>query len=69
LNRSLQFYEEIIGFKILRQSNEQAILTADGKTPLLTLKQPEDIKAKEKNTTGLYHFALLLPSRGDLSRF
>lgn len=69
MNRSLQFYQEIVGFKILRQSSDQAILTADGKTPILTLKQLDDIKAKEKNTTGLYHFALLLPSRSDLSRF
>lgn len=69
LNRALGFYQEIIGFDVLEQSERKAILTADGRTPLLILEQPEDVVKKENRTAGLYHFALLLPNRSDLSRF
>lgn len=66
LNRSIQFYKEIIGFQVLKSSSKQAVLTADGKTPLLIIEQPESVIPKEPKKTGLYHFALLLPTRADL---
>lgn len=66
LNRSLQFYKEIIGFKVLEEVSNKAVLTADGETPLLIIEQPENVKMKEPKKTGLYHFALLLPTRADL---
>lgn len=66
LNRSIQFYKEIIGFKVLSSTSSQAVLTADGKTPLLIIEQPENVVPKEPKKSGLYHFALLLPTRADL---
>lgn len=68
LDRSLKFYQNLIGFKILRQSESKAVLTADGVTPLLSIEQPENIIPKPPRTTGLYHYALLLPKRSDLGR-
>ncbi|WP_409252877.1 VOC family protein [Bacillus sp. SCS-153A] len=67
LERSLLFYTEVIGFKVMNQTERTASLTADGKTVLLHLQQPEDITPKTGRTTGLYHFALLLPERTDLA--
>ncbi|MEN1969085.1 VOC family protein [Lentibacillus sp. N15] len=69
LEKSLSFYQHIIGFRILDQTKRKAVLTADGKTALLTLEQPENVVPKEGRTTGLFHFAILLPSRADLSSF
>ncbi|GAA0500818.1 VOC family protein [Salinibacillus aidingensis] len=69
LEQSITFYKEIIGFDVLEQTEGRAVLTADGKTPLVTLEQPEGIQPKEGRTAGLYHFAILLPSRADLSHF
>jgi len=69
LKRSLAFYQEIIGFKILDQSEKRATFTADGVTALLTIEQPEGVRPKERRTTGLYHFAILLPERRDLGSF
>ena len=69
MERSLAFYENIIGFKVLKREGNRTVLTADGKTPLLTLIQPKHVVPKEAHKTGLYHFALLLPSRADLGRF
>lgn len=69
LARSLTFYQDIIGFNILQKTERKVVLTSDSKTPLVTLVQPIEVTEKEMRTTGLYHFALLLPSRADLSRF
>ncbi|PID00274.1 VOC family protein [Sporosarcina sp. P29] len=69
LNSSLEFYQKVIGFQILEQTDRKAILTADGKIGLLTIEQPVDVLPKEKGKTGLFHFALLLPTRADLSVF
>ncbi|MBV7506123.1 VOC family protein [Bacillus sp. sid0103] len=69
LEYSLTFYQNIMGFQVLEKSERQAVLTTDGKTPLLTLEQPKDVVAKTGRTSGLYHFAILLPSRADLSVF
>jgi len=68
LDRSLDFYQNVIGMQILEQSSTKAVLTVNGKTPLITINQPENIHPKQQRTTGLYHFALLLPTRADLGR-
>ncbi|WP_059173130.1 VOC family protein [Bacillus sp. FJAT-27445] len=67
LNRSISFYKEVIGFTVLNQYERKANLTADGKTVLLTIEQPEAVGPNQAGTTGLYHFALLLPKRSDLA--
>jgi catechol 2,3-dioxygenase len=69
LDYSLTFYQNIMGFQVLEKSDRKAVLTTDGKSPLLTLEQPDDVVAKTGRTSGLYHFAILLPSRADLSVF
>ncbi|WP_096439029.1 VOC family protein [Alteribacter populi] len=66
IERSLTFYQEIIGFQVLEQTGRKAKLTADGKTTLLSIEQPENVTPKQQQKTGLYHFALLLPNRSDL---
>src|SRR5690625_3406739 len=67
LARSIEFYKDVIGFQVLRQSEKTADFTADGSTILLSIEQPDDVMPKQGRTTGLYHFALLLPSRNDLA--
>ncbi|MEH7085997.1 VOC family protein, partial [Neobacillus drentensis] len=69
LDYSLTFYQSIMGFKVLEKSERKAVLTTDGKKALLTIEQPKDVVAKSGRTSGLYHFAILLPSRADLSVF
>lgn len=68
LQRSLEFYQGIIGLKVLEKTGEKALLTADGKTPLVTIEQPSVVRPKQPRRTGLYHYALLLPSRADLAK-
>ncbi|MFV8826508.1 VOC family protein [Alkalihalobacterium sp. APHAB7] len=67
LERSLSFYKEILGFQVLRQTGQTAHLSADGQKTLVTLEQIEGAVPKTYPTTGLYHFAILLPTRADLA--
>ncbi|TFE00791.1 VOC family protein [Jeotgalibacillus sp. R-1-5s-1] len=67
LEESLAFYQNVIGFHILNQHHTEVTLTADGETPLVTLIQPEGVLPKQSGKTGLYHFAILLPTRADLA--
>lgn len=65
LSRSIDFYTEIIGFRILQQEEGRVTLTADGQHALITLVEVPNAQFV-RGATGLYHFALLLPSRKDL---
>lgn len=69
LARSVHFYRDVVGFQILEQGSNGAKLSADRKTPILSLIQPVDVMPRPSETTGLYHFALLLPDRSALARF
>ena len=54
LERSLKFYQEVLGFKILEQTQSTAKLTTDGKTSILSIKEPENVLSKQGRTAGLY---------------
>lgn len=67
LERSLSFYQNVIGLKILRQQGRTAELTADGRQVLLVLREIEQAQVLRRNSVaGLYHFAILLPDRPSL---
>lgn len=68
LQKSLDFYQEVIGFKVISQIGNEAELSADGKTTLLRLVRPSN-PMNQHRTSGLYHFAILLPKRSDLAAF
>jgi len=64
LKRSLSYYQDVIGLRILKQDQHKAVLTEDGIKPLLKLEElPEAQNVSRKSRAGLYHFALLVPSR------
>ncbi|TFE02224.1 VOC family protein [Jeotgalibacillus salarius] len=67
LERAKNFYVTILGFSVLTKDKNEVQLTADGKTSLLKLIEPEGVQPRQPRTTGLYHFAILLPSRADLA--
>ncbi len=70
INRSLDFYEKVLGFKkVDRPSNERALLSVDRHpsylVELFQAKKAEAYRASmpETRRAGLYHFAILLPER------
>jgi catechol 2,3-dioxygenase len=66
LDRSLRFYQNQLGFTVHTRRDRIARLGAGG-ADLLVLSQCEDAP-RVRGTTGLYHFAILVPSRADLGR-
>jgi catechol 2,3-dioxygenase len=66
LDRSVSFYEDAIGLKLHRREDGRAALGAGGKDLLVLVEQPEAQRAGRH--AGLYHFALLHPSRLELAR-
>lgn len=66
LDRSIRFYTDVIGLRLQGRDNGSADLGANG-TPLLRLSEKPGAR-RTTRTTGLYHFALLVPSRPDLAR-
>jgi catechol 2,3-dioxygenase len=66
LDRSIRFYESHLGFALHRREARTAWLGAGG-ADLLVLDACERAP-RVRGTTGLYHFAILVPSRADLAR-
>jgi catechol 2,3-dioxygenase len=66
LEKMLSFYQDNIGLKLHRQTDNTAYLGA-GAEDLLVLTEIPDAQ-RIRGITGLYHFALLLPTRAALAR-
>jgi catechol 2,3-dioxygenase len=67
IGRALSFYEGVLGMQVERRADGAVALSA-GATPLLVLEERPGARPKPQRATGLYHVALLLPSRLDLAR-
>lgn len=68
LERSLAFYTGALGLTLLEREGPLARLGVPGRT-LLELREVPGARPAPTRSPGLYHFALLLPSRADLGRF
>jgi catechol 2,3-dioxygenase len=66
LERSLAFYQNVLGLQLRRRENHTAYLGA-GQSDLLALYENPEAK-RVPRTSGLYHFAILVPSRLELAR-
>ena len=67
LGRSLDYYERTVGLQLHERSNGTARLGTGGEDLLVLYEEPGAQPAPRN--TGLFHFALLLPSRHDLARW
>jgi catechol 2,3-dioxygenase len=66
LERSVGFYRDAIGLAEIRRAGREAVLGV-GDLPLLALtEQPGALPWMVDGMTGLYHFAILLPTRAAL---
>jgi catechol 2,3-dioxygenase len=66
--RSLEFYERGLGLQVERDQMGRVILRPGGGRDLLELVEKTDAVRPVGRRTGLYHMAILLPSRLDLAR-
>jgi catechol 2,3-dioxygenase len=68
LPRSLAYYQDVMGFRLLTRGGGQAMLGVTDGAPLLELRERPGA-TRPRGRLGLYHFAVLLPDRGALGRF
>ena len=71
LERSIKFYTEVLGFDLTtRLGNSAAFLSAGGYHHHIGLNTWESKGGSlpHPNSTGLYHFAILMPNRKELAR-
>ncbi len=66
LARSLEFYKQIIGFKLQWREGDTAFL-GTGEVELLHLRERPGAR-QVRGHSGLYHFAILFPNRRELAR-
>jgi|SRR5436190_8773770 len=64
LQRSLPFYRDVLGFEEVAPGR----LAPPGGRVLIELHERKDAIAKPRRSSGLYHFAILVPSRAALGR-
>lgn len=81
LERSLAFYDEVLGMRVLEREPGRARLGGGAASPsgaeasaaasaLVELRERKGVRpAPSRSRTGLFHFALLLPERAELGRF
>jgi hypothetical protein len=67
LARSLAYYREQIGLDVFDRAPDRARLGAGGDELVVLVEEPG--ARPPRNATGLYHFALLLPTRVGLARW
>lgn len=66
LERSLTYYQNALGFQFHRWAGDTVYLGAGGPDLLALTERPGAVRYPR--TTGLYHFAILVPSRQELAQ-
>jgi catechol 2,3-dioxygenase len=68
LDRSLAFYTDVLGFAVLGSEPARAALGPRGGRVLVRLEARPAASPRHRPTSGLYHFAVLVPDRAALGR-
>lgn len=68
LDRSRRFYEGIMAFQALGEAPGRVVLGGQDRQPLLELIEVPGAAPQPHRATGLYHVAILFPTRPDLGR-
>ena len=71
LDRSLLFYENVLGMRVISRNADSASLGPHGEDrEIVHLRQLSSARpVPRRGLLGLYHFAILLPDRASLARF
>jgi catechol 2,3-dioxygenase len=65
----LEFYQKVIGLRVIDRAESEASLSATGNTPaFLVFTEARNANPRPHLATGLYHFAIRFPTRRDLAQ-
>ncbi len=68
LASQLEFYERAVGLHTLEHSEDAALLGPEGGPVLVELAERPQAPPRPARSTGLFHFAILVPGRLELAR-
>jgi catechol 2,3-dioxygenase len=68
LARSVDFYTRVLGFAVVERHASRAALGPESGSPIVYLEGRDGAKPRGRRTSGLYHFAVLVPDRAALGR-
>jgi catechol 2,3-dioxygenase len=68
LERTQEFYERAVGLLVLGREGSVATLGGEDRRPLVELVRDPDAPPRPRQTTGLFHLAILVPDRAELAR-
>lgn len=71
LNRSIAFYDEVLGFRPMHRNDERAVLGphSDNRPILELVELAGANRVPRRGLLGLFHAAFVLPDRASLARF
>jgi len=65
---AVDFYERVIGMRVIERFKSQALVSATGEAPaLLMLTEDKAAAPRSSHTTGLYHLAVRYPAQRDFA--
>jgi len=67
LDRSRAFYEQVIGLSAAEQNDGTLAFGVPGERPVIELRGDPSAPGLDRRATGLYHLAILMPTRLDLA--
>ena len=68
LDRAVLFYRDVLGFQESKRAGRTSFLGPEGGRTLVELHEDKGAISKPNRSSGLYHFAILVPSRAALGR-
>ncbi len=68
LDRAVLFYRDVLGFHELTRAGRASLLGPAAGRVLIELHENQAATPKPRRSSGLYHFAILVPSRAALGR-
>lgn len=69
LDKMKDFYIDTLGMKLIEESEKGFVAGFEGSTHTFTFEVLENGRVAAQNEAGLFHIAILLPTRSDLGRF
>lgn len=67
--RLVDWYTAVLGLQVLAENGAASVLGTRSGEPLVVLVEDRSAERANRRSSGLYHMAILLPSRADLGRW